>query len=671
MKTMKTTLVLLTLLILISGNAFAQNFPYITLAGHGSAVNDLVFSADGKTLISGGNDATIRSWEVSTGNSLLGIWNDSSNGRTTRSVYNVSLAPDEQIVASTGSISTRDGRNSGYAVPSLRLWEVSTGGIHWQRWAGARDVAFSPDGQTLASGGGTTIVLWEVSTGGELRTFAGHTSTIQTVAFSPDGQLLASGGHDNTIRLWETNTGVHLYTLTRHVNTVTDLAFSPDGQTVVSGSGDGTILLWDATTGRHLRTLIGHEDWVSDVAISPDGQTVVSGSYDDTIRLWEFSTGRHLHTLKALQGDIESVAFSPTEQKLASGHANGNIFLWNLPSTHVRIMPEMIVAPAVGQQFTIDINIVAGTDVKAYEAHLTFDPTALRHVSATNGDYLPAGAFFIPPVVSDNTVILSATAITGTSNGDGKLATVTFEVLDRSESFIDLPSVKLTDSKDRVAHPLAHSTKIEAFPLGDVNRDKTVNIQDLVLVAASFGQPVPEEGNPADVNGDGVINVIDLVTVAGALGNTAAAAPAVFTQARGMALTRADVQQWLSEVQALNLTDATAHRGIRFLEQLLAALTPKETALLANYPNPFNPETWIPYQLAESADVAVTIYATDGTVVRTLMLGHQPVGIYQDKSRAAYWDGRNAQGESVASGVYFYTLKAGEFSTTRKMLIRK
>ena len=98
---------------------------------------------------------------------------------------------------------------------------------------------------------------------------------------------------------------------------------------------------------------------------------------------------------------------------------------------------------------------------------------------------------------------------------------------------------------------------------------------------------------------------------------------------------------------------------------------PQVTTLLSNYPNPFNPETWIPYQLAAPADVTVTIYAVDGTVVRTLSLGHQPVGIYQGKSRAAYWDGRNALGESVASGVYFYTLTAGNFTATQKMLMQK
>ena len=96
-----------------------------------------------------------------------------------------------------------------------------------------------------------------------------------------------------------------------------------------------------------------------------------------------------------------------------------------------------------------------------------------------------------------------------------------------------------------------------------------------------------------------------------------------------------------------------------------------ETSLLPNYPNPFNPETWIPYQLAKPAEVSVSIYAADGKLVRRLKLGRMPAGIYQSKSRAAYWDGKNAQGEPVASGVYFYTLKAGDFSATRKILIQK
>ena len=98
---------------------------------------------------------------------------------------------------------------------------------------------------------------------------------------------------------------------------------------------------------------------------------------------------------------------------------------------------------------------------------------------------------------------------------------------------------------------------------------------------------------------------------------------------------------------------------------------PSESALLPNYPNPFNPETWLPYHLAEPAEVTLSIYSAGGQLVRTLALGHQPAGIYASKSRAAYWDGRNAVGERVASGVYFYTLTAGDFAATEKMLIMK
>ena len=121
---------------------------------------------------------------------------------------------------------------------------------------------------------------------------------------------------------------------------------------------------------------------------------------------------------------------------------------------------------------------------------------------------------------------------------------------------------------------------------------------------------------------------------------------------------------------ALAITPAT-HAAPLAVSTNLAAVSPNETMLLPNYPNPFNPETWIPYHLSEPADVTLHIYAVNGTLVRTLTLGYQPAGIYQSRSRAVYWDGKNEVGEPVASGVYFYTLTAGDFTATRKMLIQK
>ena len=210
----------------------------------------------------------------------------------------------------------------------------------------------------------------------------------------------------------------------------------------------------------------------------------------------------------------------------------------------------------------------------------------------------------------------------------------------------------------------------------DVNGDGVVDVQDLVNVAQEYGKTGT---NTADVNGDEVVDVDDFILVAAAVDTAAAAAPAARAQVHSH-FTAAQLQGWLTEARASRNTSHTYQKGIAVLEQLLALVAPEETALLANYPNPFNPETWIPYQLSKSADVSLTIYDIQGRVVRALDLGHQRAGMYQIRSRAAYWDGRNAVGEPVASGVYFYTLStestrdsvtAGDFSATRKMLIRK
>ena len=199
----------------------------------------------------------------------------------------------------------------------------------------------------------------------------------------------------------------------------------------------------------------------------------------------------------------------------------------------------------------------------------------------------------------------------------------------------------------------------------DVNGDGAVNILDLVVVAQAFGK----DGLQGDVNGDGVVNVFDLVFVAGAIG-AGGAAPSAYSLNSSI-ISATDVERWLALAQGLDVGDANLQRGIRFLEGLLTALTPKETTLLPNYPNPFNPETWIPYRLARAAEVAITIYDTKGTPVRRLTLGNQSPGYYAERGKAAYWDGRNEGGEAVASGIYIYQFRAGDYAASRRMVIVK
>ena len=254
---------------------------------------------------------------------------------------------------------------------------------------------------------------------------------------------------------------------------------------------------------------------------------------------------------------------------------------------------------------------------------------------------------------------LSATSATTDTNGRAE-STLTLG----PESGTNTVTVSVTGiQEEQTVSAIAESLRIPQ----DVNGDDVVNIVDLVLVASVLG--TVGQDSAADVNGDEVVNILDLVSVAAVLGN-AAAAPTSDSRVLAM-LAATDVRGWLAQARQLNLVDATSQRGVLFLEQLLVALPPKETILLPNYPNPFNPETWIPYQLSQPSDVTLTVYSVAGEVVRRLALGHQPAGTYQSQNRAAYWDGKNQFGESVVSGIYFYTFIASDFAAKRKMLIRK
>ena len=223
---------------------------------------------------------------------------------------------------------------------------------------------------------------------------------------------------------------------------------------------------------------------------------------------------------------------------------------------------------------------------------------------------------------------------------------------------------------DYTVNPIGKKITVKV-PTYDINKDGMTDILDLIMVGQDFGKANAANGR-TDVNGDGKRNIADLVLVAQHLGEISGISAAPSTLAmNNLKLDPALIRAWIAQAEIENDGSLAFQQGIANLQQLLALLTPERTALLPNYPNPFNPETWIPYQLSEPADVTLHIYGVRGVLVRTLDLGHQSEGRYQERSRAAYWDGKNEVGESVASGIYFYTLTAGNFTTTRKMLIMK
>ena len=282
------------------------------------SIISVAFSPDGKTIVSGSDDQTIRLWNAQTGEQIRSLQGHS------KVVTSVAFSHDGKFIV------------SGSEDMTIRLWNVQTG-EQIRSLQGhsdtdyVRSLAFSPDGRTVVSGSDdNTVRLWSTQTGEQTRLLQGHSAGVTGVAFSPDGKTIVSGSGDETIRLWNAQTGAPIRSLVGHSSSVRGVAFSPDGKTIVSGSDDQTIRLWNAQTGEQIRSLVGHSGWITSVAFSPDGKTVVSGSYDQTIRLWNAQTGEQIRSLVWDLCLVQSVAFSPDGKTIVSGSDDGAIRLWDL-----------------------------------------------------------------------------------------------------------------------------------------------------------------------------------------------------------------------------------------------------------------------------------------------------------------------------------------------------
>ncbi len=356
--------------------------------------------------------------------------------------------------------------------------------------------------------------------------------------------------------------------------------------------------------------------------------------------------------LKLLVGTPLDIALDVTGGKIywTQWRGNASISRANLDGTNV----ELLINP--GDRRSIALDIAGG---KMYWTD-GFDGIGMANLDGSNITNFDTPDFTIAGITLD----LS----------NGRMYWVDKEGYEIRRGNLD-GSQQQTILKAQVTDIALYTSVVEpkppakTYPAWDVNEDGKTDITDLVMVATALGSSAPE--NPrVDVDGNGTVNIQDLILVATHLGEVAGPAAPVLV-ALPERLTPETLQQVLDLLRTQNDGSLVYERAIASVERLLALLMPKETALLANYPNPFNPETWIPYQLAKPADVTLRIHAVDGSLVRTLSLGHKAIGTYQSRSRAAYWDGKNEFGEPVASGVYFYTLTAGDFNATRKMLIRK
>ncbi len=491
-----------------------------TLTGHTSAVETLAVSPDGLTLASGSYDGTIQFWDLKTGQHKSTIRHAQFSRRTTLSPDGKTLATDvnDEILLWDNKTGKQKAILTGLAVSPFLLsfsqdatklignskdeqiiWEIETGKqinivnfpineMHTHLVPYENIKVFSQDGMTLAIGRmGGELELWDTLTRKKRMTLERQAANLFAITFSPDGRLLVIATGD-IFEFWDTATGKLNETHPKPGISPSVLVISRDHTMIAGGEGRGKVNLWNIMTGEHISSMEHYTEnglnGISSLAFSADGRTLASGSMDYTVRLWDTATGHHMQTFSGHPreigvsfGGITWLTFSPNEATLFSRSEDGTIHIWDATrtvesETSVHITPSPIISPPVGEQLNLDVAISEGKNIVGYDITLEYDPTALRFVSGSKGDYLTENATFetnesrIMKVVEfhnvsyPNYLNLVSQQKGIFSDGDGILASVTFDVIAAKHSTVNLKRVHLKKRNDIVARPKIKHGKV-------------------------------------------------------------------------------------------------------------------------------------------------------------------------------------------------------------------